>query len=223
MASWAREGADNVSAWAMDLCDVVLQPQLLQASYDRAAQRPTATATLTGSETAELAAIAAKNLTQALPLLFQLSTRIASIWGPEPAPVFGENGNEQVAMSADALSAVGALREATLVPDINALSPVNIAGFPVPVSRAGSAVLLPQYCMRVGEPGDGAAYAPHAAGVLSEALLGGMAPANPALGKYSCVVRRAGAEQPSLNDSLVSTPRLVTPHPDNCASQHLVD
>jgi len=54
--------------------------------------------------------------------------------------------------------------------DVAGLSPAADAEFPVKVSRAGSAVLLPQYCLRVGEPAEGSAYTENSAGVLAEVL-----------------------------------------------------
>ena len=110
----AVQGAGLLAAWAISLCDNVLQPATLQTSYDSAVARPQSSASLSGAEAADLAAMVATNLTQAAPLVLALRDAVTAKWGEEPAPVLGEEGEEVAAASADALTAAGLLREASL-------------------------------------------------------------------------------------------------------------
>ena len=128
-----------LAAWAISLCDNVLQPATLQTSYDSAVARPQSSASLSGAEAADLAAIVAANLTQAAPLVLTLRDAVAAEWGEEPVPVLGEEGEQVVVASADALTAAGLLREASLQVRHSTLSPPHCRHVECAVRVLGSA------------------------------------------------------------------------------------
>jgi hypothetical protein len=216
----ARGSAAQLAARIRLLADNVTRAAVLQDVIDgrRGAVGAQVRAySIPASLLREQAGLAADGLVAAAPSLLRLRDAAAAAErarrqaeAPSASAAAEAGGTLQdIGVDADQLRQTGVLREAALDADIKALDPAAVppAGSfwspflsKGPVNLAGSAVTLPQYCLRVGTPSFGSAYSsPSQRDDVAAAILGGMAPGDD--GKYPCVTRNSNLEQQSLDAS----------------------